>query len=47
MAMCRPGAKYRDVGEVVTRHASNNGLSVVSNTTHTLHQSFIFVCGVR
>ena len=27
--ICKPGTRYRDVGEVITRHAQSNGFSVV------------------
>ncbi|KAF5838034.1 peptidase M24, structural domain-containing protein [Dunaliella salina] len=29
VAMCKPGVRYRDVGEVITKHAQANGMSVV------------------
>lgn len=29
IAACRPGMRYRDVGDIITRHASAAGLSVV------------------
>lgn len=29
IALCRPGTRFRDIGDVVTRHAQSQGLSVV------------------
>ena len=29
IAICRPGTRYREVGDVITRHAHANGFSVV------------------
>jgi hypothetical protein len=29
IAACKPGARYRDMGNIITKHAHSNGLSVV------------------
>jgi hypothetical protein len=46
IAMCKPGVRYRDVGDVITRHAQANGWVYHKTfiTRHALvHQKFAWV----
>ncbi len=29
LAICKPGTRYRDIGDVITKHAAANGFQVV------------------
>ncbi|KAJ9512627.1 hypothetical protein QJQ45_029265, partial [Haematococcus lacustris] len=41
LAVCKPGQRYRDVGDVITKHASSQGCSVVrSYCGHGIGQLF-------
>jgi methionine aminopeptidase len=34
----KPGVRFREIGEVINRHASMSGFSVVSNTSQFFYQ---------
>ena len=39
----KPGVRYREVGEVISRHASSNGLSVVRVQSYSILDSEVYL----
>ena len=43
----KPGVAYKEIGEVIEKHATSNGFSVVRTYCgHGVHKYFIFICNL-